>query len=73
MEQKIKKSKSEALRQKAEDSLKKNNSNTNTPYSEADKLKLIHELQVHQIELELQKEELEQATERAETASDKYR
>ena len=72
MDQKNKKSKFEALRQKAEDSLKKNNSNINIPYSEFDKIKLIHELQVHQIELEVQKEELEQATERAETASDKY-
>ena len=72
MEQTIKRSKSEALRQKAEDRLKKNNSNTNTPYSESDKLKLIHELQVHQIELGLQNEELIQASEKAETASSKY-
>ena len=72
MEQKYKKSKAEFLRQKAEDVLIKNNSGTNTPYSEADKLKLIHELQVHQIELELQNEELIQATERAEIASYKY-
>jgi signal transduction histidine kinase len=72
MEQLIKKSKSEILRQKAEDALTINHSNTNVAYSEADELKLIHELQVHQIELELQNEELIQATERAETASDKY-
>jgi len=74
MELKNKKSKSEVLRRKAEDSLKKNKSDTNAPapYSEADKLKLIHELQVHQIELELQNEELILATDQAETASGKY-
>jgi len=40
--------------------------------SEADMLKLIHELQVHQIELEMQKEELVIAKEKAELAEEKY-
>ena len=72
MELMNKKSKSEALRRKAEDSLEKNISNNYTTHLEGDYLKLIHELQVHQVELELQNEELIQATERAETVSDKY-
>lgn len=72
MAQNKKKSKSDALRRKAEDSLKKKNPDPNTLYSEADKLKLIHELQVHKIELELQNEELMHATILAETAFDKY-
>lgn len=72
MEHKNNDLKSEVLRQKAEDSLKKNNSSTFTLNSEADKLKLIHELQVHQVELELQNEELILSNDRAETASNKY-
>jgi len=72
MELKNTTSKSENLRQKAEDSLKKYISNTKTSYPEGDMLKLIHELQVHRVELELQNEELIQATDRAETASKKY-
>lgn len=41
--------------------------------SEADILKLIHELEVHQIELELQNEELKHAKERQEElATEKY-
>lgn len=40
--------------------------------SEADTLKLVHELQVHQIELELQNEELVQARIKAEEAARKY-
>jgi len=41
-------------------------------YSEPDKLKLIHELEVHQIELEMQNEELKLAKEKAEIAEKKY-
>lgn len=72
MEQKFTKTKSKVLRQKAEDLLKKNSSFTNDFYSEADNLKLFHELRVHQIELELQNEELIHAIEQAEKATDKY-
>jgi len=39
---------------------------------ESDTKKLLHELQVHQIELEMQNEELRQANERAEEALRKY-
>jgi len=58
------------LRQKAEAELKIRKS-TNT-FSEVDNLKLIHELQVHQIELEMQNEELIKAHELAETVMEKY-
>lgn len=40
--------------------------------SEIDPLKLIHELQVHQIQLQLQNEALDLAKERSEVAAEKY-
>lgn len=40
--------------------------------SEADIMKLVHELEVYQIELEMQNEELKLASEKAETATEKY-
>ncbi len=58
-----------SIRQKAEESLK--NKKSRFDLSEIDKLKLIHELEVHQIELELQNEELLLAKERAEIAAEK--
>ncbi len=42
------------------------------PLSETETLKLIHELEVHQIELELENEELRLAKEQAETLSEKF-
>ena len=49
---------SEILRHKAEELLSKKSTKTLSKLSEADSLKLIHELEVHHIELELQNEEL---------------
>ncbi|MDZ7738446.1 MAG: ATP-binding protein [Bacteroidales bacterium] len=61
-----------SLRQKAEVRLKKQQPETASVLSEAGMLKLIHELEVHQIELEMQNEELVIAKEKAEIAEEKY-
>ena len=60
------------LRMKAEDQLKEKQKKIVNPVTETDVKKLLHELQVHQIELEMQNEELRQAYETAETALKKY-
>ncbi|MGV8133936.1 MAG: hypothetical protein AB2L20_01880 [Mangrovibacterium sp.] len=60
------------LREKAEEQLKIKQKKTAAPDTEPDVTRLLHELQVHQIELEMQNEELRQAYERAETALKKY-
>ena len=60
------------LRQKAEAQLKTMNLNNKSHTSESDIRKEIHELQVHQIELEIQNEELMKAKDRAEFAEKKY-
>ena len=65
-------SKENSMRQKAEELLKKKSSGTASPLSEVESLRLIHELQVHQIELELQNDELRHAQAVAEVANDKY-
>jgi signal transduction histidine kinase/CheY-like chemotaxis protein len=66
--------KSEAanLRQKAEDFLDKKSSTTSPIHSESETLRLVHELEVHQIELELQNEELILANQKAEVAVENY-
>lgn len=59
------------LRRKAEEKLKKQKERA-MPVLEADFKKLMYELQVHQIELEMQNEELRDANETAEMALKKY-
>ncbi len=64
--------KTETLRKKAEKLLENKKAETNALLSEYEAMRLIQELQVHQIELELQNEELMQAKERAEE-SDRFK
>jgi len=60
------------LRRKAEELLLKKKSEKDLQRSEVDNLKLIHELEVHQIELELQNEELQVARAAVQQAAINY-
>ncbi|MEI7525227.1 MAG: ATP-binding protein [Mariniphaga sp.] len=60
------------LRQKAEEALRERQSQLDLVRSESDMLRLIHELEVHRIELEMQNEELLLAKEQAELATARY-
>ncbi len=60
------------MRQQAEKRLKKKSPNASSQLSEADSLKLIHELEVHQIELEMLNEELLISRSAAQEAAEKY-
>ncbi len=61
-----------ALRQKAVELLKHKPSKHDSQLSDVENLQLLFELEVHQIELELQNEELRNAQAVAEVANDKY-
>lgn len=60
------------LRQRAEGRLNKNITGKTAPNTEAGTLRLIHELEVHRIELEMQNEELIMARDKAESAIEKF-
>lgn len=62
----------EMLRQKAEEIIKTKQLDDNILQKEIDAQKLLHELQVHQIELEMQNQELRHAYDNAETALKRY-
>ena len=66
------KARTKNLRQKAEELWEKEPQETGTNLSEVETLKLIHELEVHQIELEMQNEELMLARSAADVAAKKY-
>ncbi len=72
MKKNITKTNAARLRQKAEELLKNKLPETNLHLSQTELLKLIHELEVHQIELELQNKELMQARSLAQEAAEKY-
>ena len=61
-----------SLRSKAEERLRTMQHKESILQGEADLERLVHELQVHQIELEMQNTELRQAYETAEIALKKY-
>ena len=66
------KSESISLRQKAEELMKTKSSKSGSQLSGSDTMKLIHELEVHQIELEMQNEELMLARSAAREDAEKY-
>jgi len=60
------------LRREAEERLRKQETKRARPGTELDPQRLLHELQVHQIELEMQNEELKQARVAVEAALERY-
>ena len=62
----------DALRQRAEARFREQSSSTGQMFTEAESQRLIHELQVRQIELELQNEELRETRARLEQSLKNY-
>jgi PAS domain S-box-containing protein len=62
----------DTLRQKAEELLKIKSAGSTIALAESDALRLLHELEVHQIELELQNKDLVQAKETERITAEKY-
>jgi PAS domain S-box-containing protein len=60
------------LRSHAEDRLRVKTAELHSPRTEEETQRLVHELEVHQIELEIQNAELRQARDELETALEKY-
>ncbi len=60
------------LRRRAEERLGENAETVHPPGTVEDPLRLLHELQVHQIELEMQNSELRQARDEVDTVLEKY-
>ena len=60
------------LRHSAEARLRSKASGENLPQTEADLRRLLHEFEVHQVELEMQNEELRRAREELELSRNKY-
>jgi two-component system cell cycle sensor histidine kinase/response regulator CckA len=61
-----------ALRRRAEDRLRATTSPPHKPRTAAETRRILHELQVHQIELEMQNEELRQARDELDASLDRY-
>ncbi len=70
--QKMTLTKSDELKKPEESLLNRQKRESELSYSNIDNLKLIRELEMHQIELEVQNEELKLAKENAELAEKKY-
>ena len=60
------------LRHRAEDLLHAKTVDVRIPRTEAESQRLLHELEVHQIEMEMQNAELLKSRDEAETVSEKY-
>ncbi len=60
------------LRRKAEETMERKATDVGVPLSEVNSLKLVHELEVHQIELEMINEELKRAKFRSDFMAEKY-